>query len=97
MLSDKLGAYLDGLDKTDIKFTLSDAILEMENVSFKEEALKNIKLPIQIKHGLIRKLDVFSKNLFHLCVVFIGKSAVAYHIIVASLNHIRGYRPISYP
>jgi len=63
LLSDKLGAYLDGLDKTDIKFSLSDAILEMENVSFKEEALTNLKLPIQIKHGLIRRLDVYSNQL----------------------------------
>lgn len=27
MLSEKLGAYLDGLDSTDIKFTMSEALL----------------------------------------------------------------------
>jgi hypothetical protein len=58
LLSDKLGAYLDGLDSTDIQFTLSEAVLQMENVSFKEDALTKLKLPVQIKHGLIRKLDV---------------------------------------
>ena len=30
----------------------------MENVSFKEDALTKLKLPIKIKHGLVRKLDV---------------------------------------
>jgi len=58
MLSEKLGTYLDGLDSTDVKFTMSEAVLQMENVSFKEDALTRLKLPIKIKHGMIRKLDV---------------------------------------
>lgn len=64
LLSEKLGAYLDGLDSTDIQYSLSEAILQMSNVTVREDALTKLKLPIQIKHGMIRKLDV-SSLLFH--------------------------------
>ncbi len=58
LLSEKLGSYLDGLDSTDVKFSVSEAQLQMENVRIKDDALTKLKLPIQIKHGQIRKLDV---------------------------------------
>jgi len=60
LLSQKLGSYLDGLDSTDLKFSVTEAQLQMENVRIKDDALTKLKLPIQIKHGQIRKLDVGS-------------------------------------
>ena len=58
LLSESLGTYLDGLDSTQIQFNMSEAILQMENVIVKEDCLTKLKLPIKIKHGMIRKLDV---------------------------------------
>ena len=62
LLSQKLGSYLDGLDSTDVKFSVSEAQLQMENVRIKDDALTKLKLPIQIKHGQIRKLDVSASH-----------------------------------
>ena len=46
LLSQKLGSYLDGLDSTDLKFSVSEANLQMENVRIKDDALTKLKLPI---------------------------------------------------
>ena len=86
LLTDKLGAYLNNLDSTDIQFTMSEALLQMENVVFKEDALTKLKLPVQIKHGLIRKLDV---SILKVSSSFIGASSVANYFFITSLNHIR--------
>jgi len=60
LITQKLGSYLDGLESTDIKFSVSEARLQMENVRIKDDALTKLKLPIEIKHGEIKKLDVCS-------------------------------------
>jgi hypothetical protein len=83
LLSERLGEYLDGLDSTDVKFTMSEATLQMENVSFKENALRRLKLPITIKHGLVRRLDV--SNSVHTC---LGPRSMAQHLFGAGLNHV---------
>ena len=83
LLSEKLGKYLDGLDSTDIKFGLSEAILQLENVTFKEDALTKLKLPVQIKHGLIHKLDVRIFNFTHL-----GSGSLAKHRFFCSIDSV---------
>ena len=83
LLSEKLGKYLDGLDSTDIKFGLSEAILQLENVTFKEDALTKLKLPVQIKHGLIHKLDVRFFYFTHL-----GSSSLAKHRFFCSIDSV---------
>jgi vacuolar protein sorting-associated protein 13A/C len=57
LLKEKLGTYLEGLERTELTFGLS-AHMEMANVKIKEESIQKFELPIDIKFGIIKKLRV---------------------------------------
>ena len=59
LLKEKLGTYLEGLERTELTFGLS-AHMEMANVKIKEESIQKFELPIDIKFGIIKKLRVSS-------------------------------------
>lgn len=90
LLSQKLGSYLDGLDSTDLKFSVTEAQLQMENVRIKDDALTKLKLPIQIKHGQIRKLDVGSslRSYYNL-----AARTLAQNYVLPRRNNAGGHRP----
>ena len=91
-ITQQLGQYLENLDSaTDIQFSMSEAILQLENVTFKEDALTKLKLPVQIKHGRVRKLDV-SFKVSRKWIRLIGTSAVANHFVDPSANNLRRNR-----
>jgi len=58
LLKDKLSAYLDGLENTEMSFGLKEANLNLQNVKIKEDALTKLKLPVEIKLGVIKRLYV---------------------------------------
>ena len=58
MLKQKLGAYLDGLENTQMSFGLRTASMCMSNVKFRQDALDKFLLPVDIKFGIIKQLNV---------------------------------------
>lgn len=62
MLKQKLGAYLDGLENTQMSFGVREASISLTNVQFRGDALDKFLLPIDIKFGTIKHLNV-SKHL----------------------------------
>lgn len=88
LLKGMMGEYLEGLDHTEIHYSLSEAILQMQNVSVKEDALTKLKLPVQIKHGTIRRLDVSPVNFyFTLCYRWLGEGALENYIQFPRSSH----------
>ena len=54
VLIDKLGSYVNGIEKKNLNVGWSDVTIE--NLSIKPEAAKKLNLPIEIKHSHIGKL-----------------------------------------
>ena len=81
MIKKQLGQYLEGLEQTEITYGLSEASLHMRNVSVKDDALKQLKLPIAIKHGVIQKLDVSFTLLLNR---FLGAGPLAHDLVQPS-------------
>ena len=71
----------------------------MENVRIKDDALTKLKLPIQIKHGQIRKLDVSPSHTFlesFLLIIILVARSLAQNNILSGRNNSRGHRSPSY-
>ena len=54
MLKQKLGAYVDGLDNTQMSFGVREANVRLTNVQIRGDALDKFMLPIDIKFGTIK-------------------------------------------
>lgn len=57
-LKQKLGAYLDGLENTQMSIGLTEASMNMTNVKFRNDALDKFMLPVDIKFGIIKQLTI---------------------------------------
>ena len=57
ILQEKLGRYLDGLDKENLKVGVWSGNLLLENLKVKKSALDEFKLPIKVVFGRIGKLN----------------------------------------
>jgi len=55
---ERLGKYLEGLEHTQLHFGVTEARLNMKNVKIKQNALTQLKLPIEIQFGQIKELRV---------------------------------------
>jgi vacuolar protein sorting-associated protein 13A/C len=58
ILKDRLGCYLDGLDNTELSYGLTEATMNMNNVQLRGDAFEKFNLPVDIRFGMIKKLNV---------------------------------------
>jgi VPS13-like, N-terminal len=63
VLSKYLGAYVNGLQRENLQFSLSHGNVVLENLELKKEALDELDLPITVKEGSVL-LSVESSILF---------------------------------
>ena len=54
ILKSKIGAYLTGLENTQLSVGVREASMSMTNVQFRTDALDKFMLPIDIKFGIIK-------------------------------------------
>lgn len=58
LLNGYLGAFLDGVDSKQLSLKVWSGELLLENVSIKKTALDFLHLPIRVKYGKLKKLNL---------------------------------------
>src|SRR3989338_4998006 len=58
IISSQLGEYLEGLDGDNFKLTLRGGKVRLENLKVKNEALNALNLPVSLKYGKVKSLEL---------------------------------------
>jgi len=58
VLQDVLGDFVEGLESENLKLGVFSGKISLEHLKIKTEALQNLSLPIEVRHGSLKKLGL---------------------------------------